>query len=26
LAPENYFFRLIGKDKINEVIDFIRNK
>ena len=26
LAPENYFFRLIGKDKINEVINFIENK
>jgi len=26
LAPENYFFRLIGKDKIDEVIDFIKNK
>jgi superfamily II DNA or RNA helicase len=26
LAPENYFFRLIGKDKINEVVDFLSNK
>ena len=26
LAPENYFFRLIGKDKIDEVIDFIKNE
>jgi len=26
LAPENYFFRLIGKDKINEVISFIENE
>ena len=25
LAPENYFFRLIGKDKINEVISFIES-
>jgi hypothetical protein len=26
LAPENYFFRLIGKDKIDEVINFIQNE
>jgi len=26
LTPENYFFRLIGRDKIDEVVDFIRNK
>jgi len=26
LAPKNYFFRLIGKDKINETINFIKNK
>lgn len=26
LAPENYFFRLVSKDKIDEVMDFIRSK
>ena len=26
LAPENYFFRLVSKDKIGEVIDFIEKK
>lgn len=26
LAPENYFFRLVSKDKISEVVDFIKNK
>jgi type III restriction enzyme len=26
LAPENYFFRLISKDTLDEAIDFIRNK
>lgn len=26
LAPENYFFRLIGKDKVDEVVEFISNK
>lgn len=26
LAPENYFFRLISKDKINEAINFIENE
>jgi len=26
LAPENYFFRLISKDRIDEVIDFIEKK
>jgi type III restriction enzyme len=26
LAPENYFFRLVSKDKIDEVINFIQNE
>ena len=26
LAPENYFFRLISKDRIDEAIDSIKNK
>jgi superfamily II DNA or RNA helicase len=26
LAPENYFFRLISKDRIDEVINFIQNE
>ena len=26
VAPKNYFFRLIGKDKIDETINFIENK
>ncbi|GAH79011.1 unnamed protein product, partial [marine sediment metagenome] len=26
LAPENYFFRLVSKDKIGEVIDSIEKK
>jgi len=26
LAPENYFFRLISKDKVDEAVEFISNK
>lgn len=26
MAPENYFFRLIGKDKIDETVNFIENE